>query len=176
MKIVIASAFILNLATCASTDFTTDVSLSAENVARLMAVNDNLIVPGERIGPIFIGMTETQLYQKLGNPSKTVRGKDGTWIAYEYGSLGLSSQVDPATHKVNVVDNYSFFGDHKTVLYYTREGIKAGSSELQVQTLPWTLLWKRQDRLSAQYWRFQYTGIRINTCEGTVCGITVFAP
>ncbi len=34
---------------------------------RLMAVNDNLIVPGQRIGPVFLGMTEAELYSKLGN-------------------------------------------------------------------------------------------------------------
>jgi len=174
MKTMGVYAFMLILVGCASAS--SGPSLSAENVARLMAVNDNLIVPGERMGPIFIGMTETELYQKLGNPSKTVRGQAGTWIAYEYGSIGLSSQVDPATHRVNVVDNFGFYGEHKVIPYHTEEGITLGSSELRVQTLPWKLAWKISEKLWPHCWHFQYTGIRISTCDGSVIGITVFEP
>jgi hypothetical protein len=181
MRIFINSAFIvlllLNLAGCANTD--PGVSLSATDVDRLMAANDNLIVPGERIGPVFIGMTETQLYQKLGNPSTTTRGDDGTWVRYEYDSLVLGLQVNPSTHKVNYVDNYFFGGNRGNVEnfpYSTREGITVGSSELQIQTLPWKLYSKQQGKYAPQCWTFQYTGIRISTCNGKVTSIGVHSP
>jgi hypothetical protein len=151
-------------------------SLSSQDVARLMAVKDNLIVPGVRIGPVFIGMTETQLYQKLSDPSQTVRGNDGTWIRYSYSSLGLGVQVNPSTHRVNVVDNFLWEGNLKEFPYSTREGITVGSSELQIQILPWKLLWKRQESSARGCWTFQYTGIRIHTCNGNVNGIDVHSP
>src|SRR6266498_1128743 len=47
--------------------------------------SDHLIIPGVRIGPVFLGMTERELYQKLGNPSNTVRGNDGKWVRYSFG-------------------------------------------------------------------------------------------
>jgi len=133
--------------------------------------SDHLIVPGERIGPIFIGMTETQLYQKLGNPSNTVRGSNGAWILYEYKNLGLSTIVNPYTHKVNTVQI-----TQSDSPYSTREGITGGSSELQVQTLPWKLLWKREAEPHALgVWTFAYTGIQITTQNGNVINIKVLS-
>jgi hypothetical protein len=170
MKMLINRALVFSLALvvagCANMD--PGVSLSDQDVARLMAIDDKLIVPGERIGPIFIGMTETNLYKKLGNPSTTVRGSDGTWIRYGYNNSGLSTQVNPSTHKVNVVDNYqqTYFP------YSTREGITVGSSELQTQVLPWKLLWKKESPYG-QCWTFQYTGMRVFTCNGIVTSIAV---
>ena len=171
------SLLLLSLAGCANMD--PGVSLTAADVDRLMAVNDHLIVPGERIGPVFIGMTEAQLYQKLGNPSTTTRGNDGTWVRYEYDSLVLGIQVNPSTHKVNYVDNYFFGGargDVKDFPYSTSEGITVGSSELQIQTLPWKLYSKQQAQYAPQCWTFQYTGIRIGSCDGKVTSIGVHSP
>jgi hypothetical protein len=48
------------LAACASTSSVPDVALSPEHIASLMAINDNLMLPGERIGPVFLGMTGVQ--------------------------------------------------------------------------------------------------------------------
>jgi hypothetical protein len=128
--------------------------------------SDHLIVPGQRIGPIFIGMTETQLYQRLGNPSETTRGKDGTWIEYDYNNLGLTIYADPATHKVYMIET-----GREDSPYSTREGIRVGSSELQIQILPWKLLWKRPG--PARLWKFQYPGIQIETQNGNVIFIAV---
>ena len=178
LSFALTGLFVLGLAGCANMD--PGVSLSDADVTRLMAVNDNLIVPGERIGPVFIGMTETQLYQKLGNPSTTTRGDDGTWVRYEYDSLVLGIQVNPSTHKVNYVDNYFFGGNRGNVEnfpYATSEGITVGSSELQIQILPWKLEWKKQPNEHApQCWRFQYTGIRIDSCSGKITSIGVHSP
>lgn len=131
--------------------------------------SDHLIVPGVRIGPIFIGMTETQLYKTLGNPSETVRGNDGTWISYMYNDLGLTAQANPATHKVNMI---AIAGENSP--YSTREGIRVGSSELQIQILPWKLLEKRLWEPNGRLWRFHYPGIVIETRSGNVSSIFVY--
>jgi hypothetical protein len=139
--------------------------------------SDHLIVPGVRIGPMFIGMTETQLYQKLGDPSKTVRGNDGTWVLYEYKNLGLVAHVNPANHKVNLIDS-NFLGEEEppetSYPYSTREGITVGSSDLKVQSLPWKLLWTK--KTASGFWTFAYPGIQIHTHDGVVNGVAVFAP
>jgi hypothetical protein len=172
--IQLSSLFVsaLLLTACASTGGDPGVSLSPEHTASLMAINDNLIVPGERIGPIFIGMTETELYRKMGDPSKTVRGDDGTWLRYWYDSAHLSAQVNPSTHKVNVIDNYQ----EEYFPYATREGVAIGWTELHLQTLPWNLSWKRQEQYATSCWTFQYTGIRVGSCAGTIRSITVHSP
>jgi hypothetical protein len=163
----------LLLTACASTARDPGVSLSPEHAASLMAINDNLIVPGERIGSIFIGMTEAELYKTMGDPSRTVRGDDGTWLRYRYDSAHLSVQVNPSTHKVNVIDNYQI--DYFP--YATREGVAIGWSELHLQTLPWTLTWKKHHPDPQQpCWTFQYTGIRIGSCDGKIVSITVHSP
>jgi hypothetical protein len=172
--IQLSSLFVsaLLLTACASTAGDPGVSLSPEHTASLMAINDNLIVPGERIGPIFIGMTEAELYRKMGDPSKTVRGNDGTWLRYWYDTAHLSVQVNPSTHKVNVIDNYQ----EEYFPYATREGVTIGWTELHLQTLPWNLSWKRQEQYATSCWTFQYTGIRVGSCAGTIRSITVHSP
>jgi len=39
--------------------------------------SDHLIVSGARVGPVFLGMTEADLYKKLGSPAKTTYGNNG---------------------------------------------------------------------------------------------------
>jgi len=70
---------------CATTANVPDGSLSPDRTAELLAVNDNLIVPGQRIGPVFLGMTEQQLYHKLGEPTSTLTAP-GT-VNYLYPTL-----------------------------------------------------------------------------------------
>src|SRR5205085_1663060 len=95
---------------------------------------------------------------------------------YSYKDLGLGVQVNPSTHRVNVVDNFLWEGSLEVFPYSTREGITVGSSELQLQILPWKLLWKRLNSSRTQSWLFQYTGIRIGTRGGNVVDIAVHSP
>jgi outer membrane protein assembly factor BamE (lipoprotein component of BamABCDE complex) len=173
---VTAIALAWILASCASAVPENIPRYSDQSIARLMAVNDALVVPGERIGPVFVGMTETQLYQKLGEPSASVRGNNGIWVQYFYTRLGLGVQVNPKTHKVNVVDSNGVPPESQAIErfpYETKEGISLNTSELRLATMPWKLVWKRHD--FAACWTFQYDGIRINTCDGIVTAVTVHA-
>ena len=127
MKITInfAGLFLtlLILTGCATGGGVKMVQRSDQDVARLMAINDNTIVPGDRIGQVFLGMTEDQLYQRLGEPSKT-QTAPGT-VGYAYPSLNV--QVDAITHKVWEIDTYN-------PAYSTVEGISIGSSGLALRT------------------------------------------
>lgn len=101
---------------------------SDQDVARLMAIDDKLIVPGERVGPVFLGMSDADLYKKFGNPSESKLTGTG-FSAYFYSTFMV--YVGVSTHKVasitSPVGNTGYSG------YATREGIKVGSSGLEVQ-------------------------------------------
>jgi outer membrane protein assembly factor BamE (lipoprotein component of BamABCDE complex) len=59
--------------------------LALLSIAASAQSNDNLIVPGQRIGPTYIGMTLAQLYKALGKPNRTLNmGED---IYYYYDSI-----------------------------------------------------------------------------------------
>ncbi len=43
-----------------------------------MATNDNFIVPGQRIGRVFLGMSTVQLYRAMGEPKESTTFNDGS--------------------------------------------------------------------------------------------------
>ena len=49
------------------------------------APNDNLIVPGERVGPIALGMTEAQLAAAMGGPGEVLH--QGPATTYSWGQV-----------------------------------------------------------------------------------------
>jgi len=49
------------------------------------ATSDNLIVPGERVGPIALGMTEAQLAAAMGGPGEVLH--QGTVTTYSWGQV-----------------------------------------------------------------------------------------
>jgi hypothetical protein len=96
-------------------------------LATARAQSDNLIVPGVRIGPVMLAMTETAIYKMLGDPTRTMtQGVDmGRGIQYVYPTLSVV--VNKVTHRVTSVVTI----DQK---YSTANGIKVGSSSLAVST------------------------------------------
>ena len=88
--------------------------------------NDNLIVPGARVGRVALGMTETEIYNAFGDPAETKFTSYGARIHYYYPSMGLDVGVDKSSHRVvaiGVMDSR----------YSTAEGVHKGSSGLELQ-------------------------------------------
>lgn len=138
----------LILAACTSAP--PSVQRSDQDVARLMAIDDNVIVPGERIGPVFLGMTDADLYKKFGNPLESKQTGTG-FTAYFYSTFMV--YVDLSTHKVASIT--SPVGSTGYSGYATREGIKVGSSALEVQAkLPQSTL--KLDSPAPGYSRYNY--------------------
>lgn len=87
--------------------------------------DDSLIVPGDRIGPVAIGMTSKQVLQVKGTPgNSTFRYSDAA--VYPYDENKYSVVVDDATQQVWRVTTFS---DE----YQTAEGVGVGSSELEMR-------------------------------------------
>jgi hypothetical protein len=81
----------------------------------------NLIVPGVSLGPVRLGMTETELYNTLGEPTSSFIGESAT--VYNYPTL--SAYVDKRSHRIDRIATGSS-------IYSTKEGISVGSSMMAV--------------------------------------------
>jgi hypothetical protein len=84
--------------------------------------DDHLIVPGVRLGPVHLGITDVELYRQLGDPQSTQPNGDVS-MNYTYSNFGVS--VSTHTHKVIQVLALD-------ASYATAEGIKVGSSHLAI--------------------------------------------
>jgi hypothetical protein len=120
----LVSCSVLLLVACAAGSQAKTFRRSDQDVARLMAINDNVIVPGERVGSVFLGMTEEQLYRKMGNPDQNYPQDSGASMLYIYPDLEIYAQM--ATHQVSsiIVRGPS---------YHTIQGVSAGTPELEMK-------------------------------------------
>ena len=89
----------------------------------VQGTNDHLIVPGQRIGPVSLGMSDRDLF-KLGVPNITK--PLGKLIAYFYDDMRVF--VDGSSHKVIYVSMY------RNESYHTAEGIGLGASLRDVES------------------------------------------
>ena len=82
---------------------------------------DSLIVAGQRVGPIRIGMTATELYKAMGDPTSTYETNSGLTI-YSYGDAdALTAQCwDGRVRTVGVSSSE----------YKTAQGVRVGDSQL----------------------------------------------
>jgi hypothetical protein len=84
--------------------------------------NDNLIVPGQRIGQAYIGMTLAQLYKVLGKPSRTLNmGED---IYYYNDSLMAETNCQTVWGVITTSKNSR-----------TERGLSVGAQDLEVRAL-----------------------------------------
>ncbi len=88
-------------------------------------IGDGLIVPGQRIGPIYVGMDVRLLYQTMGEPRESMPSADG--VTYDFGG-GLAAIVMNTTQRVYRITANS-------TNYATKEGIRVGLSDLAVRAL-----------------------------------------
>jgi len=122
--------------------FGTTLLIAASAMAQITAPNDHLIVPGVRVGPFTLGMTEDAL-QKLGKPSTrgsysgriTADGRRWDSVSYCYYEEAVCAFVtgNPAT----VVEIWvGASGDCKG--YHTADKLGCGNTMQETTT---SLLW-----------------------------------
>lgn len=85
---------------------------------------DYTIVPGQRIGPVYLGMSPSQLWRALGSPSASVPISDKR-TRFDFRDHDLRVYVSMVT---GVVDGASTSSPR----YTTKEGVKAGATELEL--------------------------------------------
>jgi hypothetical protein len=85
-------------------------------------VKDNLIVAGKRIGPVTVGMPVSQLYDVMGEPTQSLKGRDSERYVFE----DLQVVVDDADGAVVMVSTES-------PNYATADGLKVGLTDLAVK-------------------------------------------
>jgi hypothetical protein len=86
--------------------------------------NDNLIVPGQRIGKAYIGMPIGELSGALGKTKTTYMRPSGDWVNYCFADLCLRVG---ASQTVTAIWTES-------VKFRTREGAGVGSQDLEIRT------------------------------------------
>jgi hypothetical protein len=94
-----------------------------------LAQDDNLIVPGERLGPVRIGEFMEDVLKKLGKPDRIVRNDSAHYLDYYYDRLGITfgkftslADIAPQIQTVSTFSNR----------YETDKGIRVGSSGMDV--------------------------------------------
>ena len=102
------------------------VALGISISSAAFAQDDKLIVPGSRVGPAQLGMTEGALYKLLGGP-EGISSAPGS-ISYIYFHSGVYVHIDTLTHKVFEID----VGQNTD--FQTAEGIKVGLTAETVKT------------------------------------------
>jgi hypothetical protein len=105
----------LRLALAAALVVLSPVAASAQS-------NDNLIVPGQRVGQIQLGMPVAQVYAILGAPSRTDKLEEETHYVYS----DLNVVIKDSTQRVDVVNETNS-------KYRTREGVGVGSQDIEVR-------------------------------------------
>jgi len=100
------------------------VALFISPTASAQVANDHLIIPGERVGPISLGMSTQDLYKALGEPTQSVTGNDGTWASYSWQDLTV--QTDLPSGKVSHI---SVSGPS----YSIDNNLRVGASELALR-------------------------------------------
>jgi len=87
-----------------------------------IVVKDNMIVAGKRIGPVSVGMPVFQLYDVMGEPAQSVKGRGTERYVFEE----LEVVVDDADEAVTTVTTDS-------PDFATADGLKVGLTDLAVK-------------------------------------------
>jgi hypothetical protein len=134
---ILTAALLLTLAACATPKKAEpDVPKAAAPPAAEVPIRDKLVIPGERVGPILLGMSLRKLVEVVGEPvsSSAARIPSGrSALLYRYADpdaspdgamLVMVRETDQTVYSVQLDRIESF---------QTREGVHYGSSEALVR-------------------------------------------
>jgi hypothetical protein len=113
---------------------------------------DNLIVPGHRIGAAALGMSAKDLIAALGAPRESTRLPGRTVNAFADGITAVVSDNDLRVVSLGTVDAW----------YATPEGIRTGSTELEVRAQLAGEPQVVEDKQNARIKTFCYPGMEVD--------------
>lgn len=131
----IGAAMLVSAGGCASSCAPSAADMQRRQQA--LAASDHLIVPGERIGPIRIGMGMDEVQALLGRPD-SVKTDHPIYISWRYSSLNLlitfEKSATPSTEAVTTT-TWAFQGDtpNVTTVFHTAEGVALNVSPFDVK-------------------------------------------
>jgi hypothetical protein len=146
-KFLLNAAMMLLLASYVSDPSYGDGLSAADREKRLkaLAASDHLIVPGQRVGPIYLDMAMDEVIAILGRPDS----KQTTRDSYHWNYQDLNMQIDfslgaaPSVRQVGtsaymkkpIDTNSMVWSDLKplTVVFHTQNGIQLGASSFDVK-------------------------------------------
>lgn len=136
------------------------VSAAVEKVAAQRSSSDHLIVPGKGVGPVSLGISQTELYRIMGEPTETWTGSEGA--TYTFGPLVVFLDYRTGVFQIQA----------KGSEFATPEGIRVGDSALALEAkLGPPQSREKHDRL----WIYDYRskGIRFGIMDGHIVDIYV---
>lgn len=130
-------------------------------------IKDTVIVAGQRIGPVSLGMPLQDLYAAMGDPLATV--PQGRNTSYVFRNLGATvNNQDGKVHEISASGPYT-----------TDKGLHEGSSELAVKALYPDASVIFADTTAPEYRIKTYcrlSGLRIGVMKERVTSISVRSP
>ena len=179
---ILAAALLLTLAACATPkkpEPELDVPKTTPSPAAEVPVRDNLVIPGERAGPILLGMSLRKLVEVVGEPvSSSAARMPGGRSALLYRYADPDASPDGAM-LVMVRENdqtvYSIQLD-RIESFQTREGVHYGSSEALVRASfgkPQSIQESGAGEIARAYCYLSGLAVRMNA-TGNVESLTVF--
>ena len=162
----IALVFTVSLVGCAlrGGESQTDANSVKKRTSSAMKIvlKDHLIVPGKRIGPVSVGMSVSQLYDVMGEPTQSEKGRGTARYVFE----DLEVVVDDGDQSVNSVAIAS--SD-----YATADHIKVGLTDLGVRAKLANLSARLLIKEEADTMTYFTAGMAVVVSGGYVKSITV---
>ena len=163
----ITLVFTVSLVGCAllGGESQTDVNSIAKkrsSSAMKIVLKDNLIVPGKRIGPVSVGMSVSQLYDVMGEPTHAEKGRGTERYVFE----DLEVVVDDGDQSVNSIAIASSE-------YATADHIKVGLTDLGVRAKLANLSARLLIKEEADTMTYFTAGMAVVVSGGYVKSITV---
>jgi hypothetical protein len=100
--------------------------------ATLPGASDHLIVAGQRIGPISIGISGAELFKLMGDPTNT-QTSDGSVYSYSFGSLLRTGPDRQWSLLALVKESRVIFVQTWDTRFATPEGVRVGDSQLAME-------------------------------------------
>lgn len=150
--------------------------------------NDHLIVPGQRVGPVYVGMTAAALYQAMGDPQSTDRMVDPMRVIYHWSSIVVEMSVPGASapafgFRNRTSDSVVMYVSAVDPTFATRDGVAVGASELSAEARlgspsnNTTILGGLDGQTPIGYVTCYNSGLIVNSrVNGAVTAITVRPP
>src|SRR5947207_13500595 len=113
---------------------------------------DNLIVPGHRIGPAALGMPAKDVLEALGAPRETTKLPGRMVNVFSDGITVVVSDGDLRVISIGTTDAW----------YTTQEGIRPGSTELEVRAQLSGTPQVSEDKKNARIKTFCYPGMEVD--------------